>query len=129
MAKLSLGAPERVQRLPALHLPFGGPVGQRAARHWLRLLEMTSARQELVEDGLSLVALGTLRLPTLAMYGEYSQALPSAYGLRTLWPQARVELVPKAGHFFPLAQPELLIRVWRDFLTNLTQPPCGMHDA
>ena len=129
MAKLSLGAPERVQRLPALHLPFGGPVGQRAARHWLRLLEMTSARQELDEDGLSLVALGTLRLPTLAMYGEYSQALPSAYGLRTLWPQARGELVPKAGHFFPLAQPELLIRVWRDFLTNLTQPPCGMHDA
>lgn len=127
MAKLYLIAPERVQRLPALHLPFTGPVGQRAARHWLRLLEMTSARRELAEDGLTLATLKSLRLPTLAMYGEYSQALPSAHGLRALWPQVQLELVPKAGHFFPLSQPELLIRIWRDF--TLASSPCGTYDA
>lgn len=124
MAKLYLVAPERMRRLPALHLPFTGPVGRRAAHHWLRLLEVTSARRELAEDGLSLTTLQSLHLPTMAMYGEYSQTLPSMHGLRILWPHARIEQVPQAGHFFPLSQPDLLIRVWRDFVLT-----CGMKNA
>jgi pimeloyl-ACP methyl ester carboxylesterase len=90
--------------------PFAGVTGRRCAMRWLRLLEDTTARDDICgcrdpqPDQLQ-----QLELPTLLVYGEHSHAAPTAAALRDLWPHARSDTVPRAGHFFPVAFPDRLL--------------------
>lgn len=103
-------SPQAAEELKTLRSPFKGRAGRQAAKQWLRLLEGTTARQDLLApERFSPHQLQQLDLPLLAVYGEYSQALPTARQLEQLWPTAHFEIVPKAGHFFPLSHPQNLL--------------------
>ena len=100
--------------------PFAGATGQRTALQWLQLLDRTSARSEIPNnDGLNGTVLERTKLPALLVYGEYSHALPTGLALQRMWPHARLEIVPRAGHFFPATRPERLVAPVRAFLTSL----------
>lgn len=116
MARLQVEQPERAQEFQGVLSPFMGRGGIRGARQWLELMDNTSARRDLSrEDGISQESLQNLHIPTLLMYGEYSQALPSAQLLQRIWPDAEFELVRGAGHFFPVARPEIFSRAAERF--------------
>ncbi len=96
--------------------PFIGKAGKRGARQWLKLLDTTEAEREIMtNDGITDEVLAELDLPTLAVYGEISQALTSGRRLVELMPQAQLTVVPGAGHFFPASRPKMLLSAWSGF--------------
>lgn len=103
-----------------LFIPFsrlGG--GNSAADRWLELVKTTTARQELTSSaGLTIESLASIEQPTLAIYGERSATMQSFQGLGRLLPNCRSVIVPDAGHFFPVTQPEFFIRTVRQFLND-----------
>jgi pimeloyl-ACP methyl ester carboxylesterase len=108
-----------VRRPPAGRFsPFGLGRGRNpAAESWLRLLRTTSARKEFVmEVGLTVDRINTVKQPVLAMFGEESHCLPSYRGLQTHLPNCRGVLVPRAGHFHPVVRPFFFARAVRRFI-------------
>lgn len=119
-ARVQVEQPHRAAELQGLLSPFTGRAGARSAAQWLDLLEQTSLRRDLAaEDGVTRERLADLHKPTLIVYGEYSQALPSGQLLHHLWPHAQFEIVPGAGHFFPASRPETLARAAERFWSGL----------
>jgi pimeloyl-ACP methyl ester carboxylesterase len=101
-------------------LPFQGEfAGSRASRQWRRLLEQTSARDDL-RRGVSLAKadLQHWRIPTLAVYGERSQCRPTFDALREIIPHLHAVLIPDGDHFFPARRPDLLAQLLIDFLAG-----------
>lgn len=97
--------------------PFSGSAGRRTASQWLRLLELTTARRDIPRnEGVTPDRLAQVQVPALLVYGEFSPAVPSAVALRRLWPHARLEIVPRAGHFFPVTRPDRLLLALHGFL-------------
>ena len=49
-----------------------------------------------------------VRVPTLVLWGESDGIVPPAYGekLRGSLPDARVELIPEAGHYPQIERPD-----------------------
>lgn len=77
------------------------------AKRWLKLLETTNAWQEFRnEENITLEQLEQLDKPVLAIYGEYSPTLPTAKKLQEIWSHLPLEIIPQAGHFFPLSKPK-----------------------
>jgi len=120
MAKLRLERPEAFEKLQAvLPSPFSGRAGRRAAMRWLRLLDTTTAREEMGNaEGTPVERLRRVRKPALLVYGERSQVLASGQALKSLWPHARLEIVPGAGHFFPSTMPERLLEPVEKFIAS-----------
>ena len=119
VARLHVEDPDRAERFEGVLSPFVGRGARAGARRWLELLDKTSARSDLYgEDGLTLPSLTKLRVPTLAIYGDRSHALASGRALARVWPHAHLELIPDAGHFFPLSRPEALIQHAQPFLAG-----------
>jgi pimeloyl-ACP methyl ester carboxylesterase len=118
LARLRLKQPDLVFKLgETIPSPFAGKSGKRSALRWLRMLEATSAAVDFMQrSDIPVEMLRTLDIPILAVYGEHSQALPTADALRRLWPHADVRVAPHAGHFFPATSPEKLIQPMREFL-------------
>ena len=99
---------------------FTGVAGLRAARKLLNLLETTSALLDLSkDDDITEEQLRRLECPIAAVYGEVSQTLPTYRALKMLWPQLQSWVVPNAGHFFPISQPNALNSAMRSFLREL----------
>jgi len=112
LARLRLERPELLEQQSLAHVasPFSGAGGEVAARRWIELLETTSAREDLTNGvRTSPAEIERLVAPILLVYGELSQALPTATHLKQLVPQTRLEIVPGAGHFFPGRFPGRLI--------------------
>jgi pimeloyl-ACP methyl ester carboxylesterase len=63
-----------------------------------------------------------IRLPTLLVWGANDGIVTPAYGeaYRAAIPGARLAIVPQAGHFPHIEQPERFARVLRDFLEETT---------
>jgi pimeloyl-ACP methyl ester carboxylesterase len=118
IARIRLEQPERLQQsLGQVALPFTGSGGDAAARCWLDLLATTSARDELTSGTRTCpTEIAALGIPTLLVYGELSQALPTAFSLQQSVPGARLEIVPNAGHFFPAKYPERLLKPLLEFV-------------
>lgn len=107
-------------RLPPL---FAGSTGRIAARRWIKLIETTSARSELLnEQSAPIARLRAIDKPTLLLYGEFSQNVPSAYAMARLWRHATVRMVPRAGHFFPALFPGALVRAVLEFTSTVAEP-------
>lgn len=68
-----------------------------------------------------LTPLGTVRMPTLVMVGEQDRSLPvaRARALAAAIPDARLEVIPHAGHLSSIEQPQRVNNVLRSFLTDL----------
>lgn len=89
----------------------------RAARKILDLVNTTSILMDLRnDDSISISSLNQLNLPTLAIYGENSHTLASGLALKNTWPHLHWQLIPEAGHFFPLSRPMALIAPMIEFL-------------
>jgi pimeloyl-ACP methyl ester carboxylesterase len=121
LARLRLKLDGRPAGPPRMPGPFFGQAGRRSALKWLQLLERTTARQDIPRhDGVTPRRLAALNSPAMLVYGERSPAMATALALRDLWPQAALDVVPGAGHFFPLARPERLIAAVQPFLDGHT---------
>ncbi len=98
--------------------PFGeGRGAARAAKAWLDLLDLTTARDELDQPGMQADEIAALRMPTLLMYGALSRCVHSGRALQTLLPQARYLELEDAGHFFPIHRPQIVL----DAIGNLLE--------
>jgi pimeloyl-ACP methyl ester carboxylesterase len=62
--------------------------------------------------------LGEVATPALVVWGDGDRIVPRECGERyaKALPRARLEIVPRAGHFVALEQPEALARLVRDFV-------------
>lgn len=99
--------------------PFSGSNGVRAAQQWLKLLAESTARSDIATaDPWSRKDLAALRAPTLLIYGERSRALGTARELETCLPHSTTEIIPRAGHFFPMTRPDALLRPLTGFLRD-----------
>jgi pimeloyl-ACP methyl ester carboxylesterase len=112
-----------------LFIPFGGwNGGRRTAERWLKLVQTTSAKQEMTSlAGLTRERLATIRHRVLPIYGEHSVGLPSFYGLQDLLRNCRGILIPGAGHFFPFTRPELFAKHLEQFLDSQVQQERRRH--
>lgn len=124
IARLRLDPGAADPRSPIVTLsPFAGAGGKAAARLWLKLIESTTARHEiLLGAGVTPDEIGEIAAPTLLVYGEDSQTLPTATGLQQILPSSRIELAPGLGHFFPTKRPELLTKPLLSFVVDQHSP-------
>lgn len=79
-----------------------------------------AARGMLAQTGSTVIdGLPSIRVPTLIIVGDRDQPFqaPSAYMARKV-PGARLEIIPDAGHWANLDQPEIFNRVLLDFLDS-----------
>jgi pimeloyl-ACP methyl ester carboxylesterase len=85
-------------------------------QQWKKLLDSTTARGELRDPGkLTIEAIGQLRVPIQAIYGELSFCLPSFLGLRKHVPLLKSTVVPGVGHWLPIVRPELFVEYVKRF--------------
>lgn len=111
----------RTPRIPKRG-PFSGIAGRRSALRCLRLLNNTTARDEISRSSDPPVErLAHLSIPTLLVYGERSAAMPTASALIELWPHARLDIVPNADHFFPIVYPDRFLSAVLDFFKSSSE--------
>jgi pimeloyl-ACP methyl ester carboxylesterase len=85
----------------------------------LRLLHETSLVDDYGDTGaMSADAVSRITTPTMLIYGEKSQFLPTFEFLRHTLPSCRSVLLPDAEHFGPLERPDTLAQYIRSFLTE-----------
>ena len=119
LARLRLSLRDAAPATGAIPTPFMGKTGRRNAMNWLRLLERTTARDDIMKStDPSFEQLSRINKPVLLVYGEYSHALPTARELGRIWPRARTEVVSRSGHFFPIGHPERLLAPVDRFLST-----------
>jgi pimeloyl-ACP methyl ester carboxylesterase len=118
MARLQVDArPAVAPALEQLSALYPQAAGAKTAQKWLKLIDTTTAWQELVtDDGLSATQLQRLQKPMLGLYGDQSPTLATGYQLQTVFPHLQLALVAKAGHFFPLSQPQTVVAHLERFL-------------
>ena len=127
-ARLQLSRPARDRSAPAASpadLPEERVLfqGRRSAERWLELIEKTGAYQEMTSGtDFALSDLPRIEQPILAMFGEHSLRKRSARALRRLCPDCRLEIVPNAGHFFPVTRPRIFAGVALEFLQSASMP-------
>jgi pimeloyl-ACP methyl ester carboxylesterase len=107
--RLKIQGSQRASAIPRFS-PFSGYAGRRNALRWLRLLDETTARDDICQSSdPSVDQLARVCTPTLLVYGECSPAMPTATALKQLWPHAQADIVSRAGHFFPIEHPGHLL--------------------
>jgi pimeloyl-ACP methyl ester carboxylesterase len=113
-----LQAEKTKDKLPELLSKLFPQIGSHVtAKHWLKLLDTTTAWQDFTSpENIAIKQLEELNKPTLAIYGEYSPTLPTVYGLQKIWAHLIVEIIPQAGHFFPLSKPKQFTALVENFL-------------
>lgn len=106
LARLQVARAERAQPAQRLLGEFGRLRGRRAALRWLEMLETTAALAELT-SGVAFEPddLSRLDQPILALIGEHTFTTASAKALKQHCRHCSVEVVPRAGHFFPISRP------------------------
>jgi pimeloyl-ACP methyl ester carboxylesterase len=112
-----------------LFIPFC-PWGRssRSAARWLKMLRNTTIKQDVTSiSGLTREKLSTITHHTLAIYGEFSLALPSFEGLRLLLSNCEPVIIPGTGHFFPLNMPKQFASLLRKFfkVIETSEEPCA----
>jgi len=119
VARMRCAGADLSQELLEVVTPLTGGAGQRTSAQWLKLMESTSAEQELMsDDGLSLESLRRLTMPIMAMYGDRSPAWLTGTELLPVWPHGVFRTVRNAGHFFPTTRPGEVLDACRGFFGN-----------
>jgi pimeloyl-ACP methyl ester carboxylesterase len=122
-ARLQVDKPEAA-KIVAAALPGGRGLfrGPRAAQRWLDLIEKTGAYSEMTSGrDFELDDLRRIEQPILAVFGEHSLRLGSARALRRRCPNCRFELIPRAGHFFPMSRPRVFATSALRFLDSVAR--------
>jgi len=117
LARLSFaqsGAANQGRRRISLH---ARDMGEKGTERWQRLLSRTSADREFADESYLVPStLRTVSVPTLLLFGRFSHSLPTAYRLLDQLPNARLIVIPGAGHFFPIVKPRFFARAVEAFL-------------
>jgi pimeloyl-ACP methyl ester carboxylesterase len=94
-------------------------MGDKGLQRWQELLAHTSADREFDDESFLVPStLKTISTPTLLAFGKFSHCLPTADRLLNYLPNARLIVIPGAGHFFPIVKPRFFARVIDTFLTR-----------
>jgi pimeloyl-ACP methyl ester carboxylesterase len=94
-------------------------MGGKALQRWRLLLAQTSAARDFEDEReLTPATFATVRAPTLLLFGKFTYCLPSGEGLAQCLPDARLVVIPGAGHFFPLVRARFFARATERFLAN-----------
>jgi pimeloyl-ACP methyl ester carboxylesterase len=103
-------------------VPFAGWNGsQRAAERWLKLLNSTTARNDMVSiAGLTRERLMSIQQKVLAICCENSTAMRSMEAMKTHMQWCKAHIVPDCGHFFPLTHPRDFLDIVEGFLETVT---------
>ena len=108
------GTLNRKRRAPSLKRR---DMGKRGTLRWERLMKSTSAKKAFGEDHqITAEQIKQIRVPTLAIFGEYSHCLSSCKRLNEYIPTCRVKILSEVGHFLPAIKPRLFVRALRRFL-------------
>jgi len=92
-------------------------MGEKGLERWQELLARTSADREFEDESFLVPStLRTISTPTLLAFGKFSHCLPTADRLLDFLPNARLIVIPGAGHFFPIVKPGFFARVIEAFL-------------
>ncbi|MFK8183937.1 MAG: alpha/beta fold hydrolase [Phormidesmis sp.] len=120
LARVQVHRPELIKTAPKwMHTLYPQSAGKKTARRWLKLIETTQAWSQLTTDSsLSKAHLSQIKHPLLAAYGQNSSTLITAQQLLSLWPHMALHLIPDAGHFFPMSQPQSFLPLLQSFLTS-----------
>ena len=107
--------------------PFGGMgKGERLARLWLKLLETTTARDDIRSSaGLTLNRITAFNKPILLNYGERSRCMETCRQLQQRLPQSDAIIVPGTGHFHPITKPRYFTNAVLDFIEMTQFVPDG----
>jgi pimeloyl-ACP methyl ester carboxylesterase len=88
-------------------VPFGWWNSDRAADRWLKLLQTTTAVEDVHRPRqLSREQLRTLTQPALVLCGEHSSWLPAGRRLAAALPLGVLSVLSDVGHFHPIARPQ-----------------------
>jgi pimeloyl-ACP methyl ester carboxylesterase len=89
---------------------------QRAFVHTIRAVIDVAGQRVSARDRLYLAR----EVPTLIIWGDRDAVIPVEHAriAHELMPESRLEIVPGAGHFLPVEQPQLLEQLLRDFLST-----------
>lgn len=118
LAKLEILGGEYREKFPRIFSRMlGRKKKSRVAKQWLQLQETTTIRRDVMEgEGFTVDILKSLEIPILAIYGEYSHAIPTAKTLAEVCPKCKLRIIPRAGHFFPLSHGKNMVRSSLRFL-------------
>ncbi|MBY8966093.1 alpha/beta hydrolase [Algiphilus sp. NNCM1] len=115
MARLRTAGFTPSQRDP--FTPFAdGKGGKRGAMAFCRLLDRTTARDDFLQRGAEREQLQSLDIPVQLLYGAHSRNLPSGEALAACLPDATLQRIAEAGHFFPLSHASEVARLVAEFL-------------
>jgi pimeloyl-ACP methyl ester carboxylesterase len=103
-------------------LRFRREVGLPAFNRLLRLGRTTCGDDTKVAAGLTSEKIEAIRVPALAVYGEFSPFLATAEYLVAHLPNCRSAIVPNAQHRAPEENPEPFVRILQDFFAELLHP-------
>lgn len=99
--------------------PFGeGRGARRAARQFVDLLDQTSLPRDFPQAGAEAAEYPRATMPSLLLYAQPSRALKSAEILLKTLPQATLQQLEGAGHFFPITHPERTAEAVRGLLAR-----------
>jgi pimeloyl-ACP methyl ester carboxylesterase len=100
-----------------VHEFFGQRQSRFTAARWLELVENTSLLEDIKhEESLTVETLKNLAVPILGVYGENSPVATSGRLLKEARPETKIQIVARAGHFFPSTRPAKFAEVLLDFL-------------
>lgn len=119
LARLRLEGEAQAEKVEKIMGGAKRVMGRRAAAKWLKLLDTTSARRDFAFG--SAIKPGDLRAanaPVYGIYGENSMTVSSGKALADALPDGRFEVLPKAGHFFPISRPREFARRTMTFLAG-----------
>lgn len=86
-----------------------------AVRRWQELMRGSHARTEFLDvTGIEAPSLRDIRSDVRLIYGSRSAYRPTADALQALLPRARLQIVPRAAHYFPLLRPQALLNALED---------------
>jgi pimeloyl-ACP methyl ester carboxylesterase len=94
-------------------------MGDKGLERWQELMAHTTADREFEDESFLVPStLKTISTPTLLAFGKFSHCLPTADRLLDCLPNARLIVIPGAGHFFPIVKPRFFARVIEAFLVR-----------
>jgi pimeloyl-ACP methyl ester carboxylesterase len=103
-------------------LRFRQAVGLPTLNRLLRIGRTTCGDDTKVPAGLSAEKIASIRVPALAVYGEFSPFLATAQYLVDHLPNCRSAIVPEAKHRAPEENPEPFVRILQEFFAEVQRP-------
>jgi 2-polyprenyl-6-methoxyphenol hydroxylase-like FAD-dependent oxidoreductase/esterase/lipase len=118
-------APSNEQTAPFLNAPVTQSPEQVAARASNFQTLTVYGREQGMRDSKLRRRLARVRIPALVAWGENDNILDSDYGraYAQALPNARFALIPEAGHFPQIEQPERLLNLVQEFADSITVLP------